>query len=402
MKTLPFFKRTLKSGARLVGEIRENDRGGTVYFKYAYGGLNTTGPNLGGAHVLEHMAFKERESENRKLAYKDFINIGGLSNAGTTFTETDFHVRVPLRNLDVAFNYLGLLLKKPEPNARELKKELEVINIEMARNHDHPEEYVHELTLHSIFSDIPPSSIFGTKRTINNFTPSDIQRFWREGYAPSRLVMGYVGGPVSIDELSLNLDKLLDVQKNNSLANPSILPFSGRPKVIKEKRKGLDQTYLAVAVPHSGNNSKNYPAFELLTDFLTELEQSRLYELIRGNSELAYRINGTLDEKLYYIDLGTHPREVDRVIKLIRKGFSQASKMGNSEFKLLKERSIGAFEGREYDSIELSDKLACLELGGKGMDSHYNYADMVNRITLPEFRRAAEVPYFGQVILSSD
>ena len=87
--------------------------------------------------------------------------------------------------------------------------------------------------------------------------------------------------------------------------------------------------------------------------------------------------------------------------KLIKQGFSEASQINNKDFKKLKDKAIGTFDRLEFNSVQLCQRLSSIISSGRSLDEHYNYEDYVNRITLPQFRRAASVPYFGQAVISS-
>ena len=80
-------------------------------------------PEIGGiSHFLEHMMFKGTERFAVGEIEREIENLGGVSNAATSYDFTHYHVTLPSENLERAIEFLGEMVRGSILDAKELEE----------------------------------------------------------------------------------------------------------------------------------------------------------------------------------------------------------------------------------------------------------------------------------------
>lgn len=199
----------------------------------------------GCAHFLEHQMFRL----DGKDITDEFAKMQAQTNAFTSYTETAYY----FQTTSSVEEPLALLLDFVETldiDEASVEKEKGIILSEYNMYDQNPEQKLLSNTWKALYKNHPlVIDILGTKDDIANMTVSDLRRFYRMNYDPSRLcLIGITGKPI---------DSILSFIERHQANVPSMLSgsvhriFADEPEsvVLKESVEFMDIStpYVCVA-----------------------------------------------------------------------------------------------------------------------------------------------------------
>src|SRR6476469_4698404 len=107
------------------------------------------------SHLLEHMAFKGTERRSARRIAETIEAVGGDINAATSFETTAYFASVLKSDIPLALDVLADILSSPIFDAKELKREQNVIVQEIGATEDAPDDLVFDYLQSKAFPDQP-------------------------------------------------------------------------------------------------------------------------------------------------------------------------------------------------------------------------------------------------------
>ncbi len=293
---------TLDNGLRVV--IVRNTLAPVVatVVNYLVGSNETPEGFPGMAHAQEHMMFRGSPGLSGDQLANIIALMGGIFNADTQQTVTQYFLVAPAENLDVALRIEAIRMRGVLDTERLWKEERGAIEQEVQQDLSDPEYVFYTKLLASMFKGTPYAyTPLGTISSFDKTTGAMLKKFYDTWYAPNNAILVIVGNVNPPEALA-------DVRRHFSTILSKKIPQrrSIRPEPIKAEAINLktDQSYglAVVSFRMPGYGRPDYPACEVLSDVLSN-PRSELYALVpRGKALYAgFALSPLPGEGLGYI-----------------------------------------------------------------------------------------------------
>jgi predicted Zn-dependent peptidase len=331
-----FLTYTLKNGIRVIHQFADSPVGHLGILINA-GSRDEMEDEHGLAHFIEHSVFKGTKKRKAFHVLSRIEDVGGELNAYTTKEETTLYSTFLAEFYDRAAELLADILFDSVYPEKELNREKEVIAEEINSYKDSPSDLIFDEFEELIFDGHPIArNILGTTKNINKFNREAILRFIANNYHTNQMVISSVG-KIDFEKLIKIIEKYFGMVEGKFREN-------GRERfelyVPGERflEKDTFQTHCVMGnisfdITHPKRN-----VMVLLNNLLGgQSMNSRLNLALRERKGMAYNIESGYtaysDTGLFNVYFGTDKENFDKAYNLVLK-----------EFKLLREKKLGAVQ----------------------------------------------------------
>lgn len=166
----------------------------TTHVNYLAGSDEAPLEAPGTAHALEHMMFRGSPNLSKDQLAAIAANMGGVFNAHTTQSVTQYFFVTPSQDLDVALHVEALRMRGLDASETEWNKERGAIEEEVARDLSNPFFKFYTQILGEMFAGTPYAHTpLGTKESFDQTTAASLKQFYDQWYAPNNAVLVIVG-----------------------------------------------------------------------------------------------------------------------------------------------------------------------------------------------------------------
>ena len=345
---------TLENGLRVV--IVRNTRAPvvTVMVNYLVGSNESPEGFPGMAHAQEHMMFRGSPGLSADQLADIIALTGGMFNADTQQTVTQYSLTVPVEDLDVALHIEAIRMRDVLDSESLWEQERGAIEQEVAQDLSDPDFIFYKMLLAEMFKGTPYEyTPLGSIESFDKTTGAMLKKFFDTWYAPNNAILIIVGNVKHQTVLSQVKNLFSGIPPRN-IPKHSAMRFQPlKPKTFTLK---TDQSYGMVAVSFRmpGYDSEDYPASEVLADVLSS-QRGNLFNLVVDGKALDVEFSlSTLPAAGFgYVAAafpkGTDPspliKEIKRVLaKDIKQGFTEdlveAAKRGRLTQAELRKNSV--------------------------------------------------------------
>src|ERR1700721_2768437 len=185
---------TLKNGVRVISEEMGHVRSVSLGVWIRTGSRRETSAENGISHFIEHMLFKGTKNRSAEQIARSVDSIGGGLDAFTSKELVSYNVKVLDEHLPEAFDVVTDLVRNPLFAAEDIEKEKGVILEELKMEVDNPEYLIHEIFSSNFWKGSALGRpILGTKQTIRGFDRDRVERYYRQYYTPSNILVTAAG-----------------------------------------------------------------------------------------------------------------------------------------------------------------------------------------------------------------
>ena len=294
---VPFEKYTLPNGLEVI--LSQNQRLPMVAVNlwYHVGPANEEPGRTGFAHLFEHMMFQSSKHVPEDSHFR-LLEAAGASNLnGTTdFDRTNYFETVPANQLELALwlesDRMGYLLEKVDQAA--LSNQQDVVRNERRQSvENRPYGLAQETLVQSLFPRGHPyyGNVIGSHEDIEAVKLDDVNRFFRQYYAPNNASLAIVG-----DFDPAQTKKLVEKYFGTLKRGPAVPPVEAEtPRITSERRRvvsarvELPRVYMAWLSP---------PIFEpgdadadIAASVLGSGRSSRLYRKLVYEKQIAQNVS---------------------------------------------------------------------------------------------------------------
>lgn len=389
-------KLILENGVRLVTERIPTLKSVTVGIWVNAGSRDEQPAQSGYSHFIEHMFFKGTATRSAADISREIDALGGEMNAFTTRESTTFYVKVLDQHLPKALDLLSDLLHRSKFASKEIEKEKQVVLEEIRMVQDDPEDLVQELHTGQVMGRHPLGRpILGRAATIGSLRRKDLLDYIETRYQPQEIVIAVAG---NFDQRQL--ERIIAREFGRRPPGVSPKPHERRTPdllggvVMQHKR--LEQVHLCIGMKGIPAGHPDRYAAYVLNSVLGGSVSSRLFQEVREKRGLAYSIysflSGYSDGGTLTVYAGTRPKEVERVIEVIRRETRRMAAKGltRDELKRTKDQMKGSLMLSLESSHSRMNKLAKDEMiKGK----HTTLDDMtraIDAVTFTQMERVAQ------------
>ncbi len=384
----------LPNGIRVVTEYMPHVRSVSVGLWIGTGSREESADETGISHFIEHMVFKGTKNRSAEQIARSVDSIGGGLDAFTSKELVSYNVKVLDEHLPEAFDVVADLVRNPLFMEADIEKEKGVILEELKMEVDNPEYLIHEIFSSNFWKGHALGRpILGTKQTIRAFDRDKVEKYYKQFYTPSNILITAAGN-LDHRKLVRLAERYFGDLKKSRTTKLEEKPTPHAPLVFRDK-DSLEQVHVYLGVPSIPMPHKERFACYILNAVLGGGMSSRLFQNIREKQGLAYTVYSELtmyrDAGCMLIYAGTALKNAGKVIESIVRELRELvdKKVTPEELRRAKDHLKGSFVlGLESTSSRMGN-LARQELYFKRFFSLDEMLDNVERVTAEEVQKLA-------------
>ena len=326
----------------------------TVMMNYLVGSREAPEAFPGMAHAQEHMMFRGSPGLSADQLSDIIALMGGMFNADTQETVTQYFFTVPTEDLDVALHIEAIRMRGVLDSERLWKQEKGAIEQEVTRDLSDPEYVFYTKLMASMFKGTPYAHTpLGTVSSFEKTTGKMLKAFYDTWYAPNNAILVIAGNVVPGEAMDLVKNHFGGIPAKNIPVRPAV-----RMGPVKHETSRLktDQSYGLViqSFRMPGYDSRDWPAARILADVMNSQRGSLFSLAVEGKALAAGFSLMTLREAgMGYLmaafpvgaDSATLARETRRILETdLEKGFPaelvEAAKRNEMTRKALRKNSV--------------------------------------------------------------
>ena len=270
---------TLENGLRVVVVRNNLAPVVTTTVNYLVGSNEAPEGFPGMAHAQEHMMFRGSPGLSADQLADIVASMGGMFNADTQQTVTQYFLTVPAEDLDIALHIEAIRMQGVLDSEKLWDQERGAIEQEVAQDLSDPEYVFYTQLLTSLFKGTPYAHTpLGTRPSFDRTTGAMLKKFHETWYVPNNAILVIVG--------DVQPDKALYEVKRFFAEIPA-KRIPERPKVSLEPvqaetlRLKTDQPYglATISFRMPGYDSSDYSPCQVLAEMLNS-QRSDLFELV--------------------------------------------------------------------------------------------------------------------------
>lgn len=276
---------TLPNGLRVVIVPNRLAPVVTTELNYLVGSNDAPDGFPGTAHALEHMMFRGSDGLDRDQLSEIGALLGGVYNASTTETVTQYTYTIPSDDLNLALRIEALRMRGLTLNQSDWEKERGAIEQEVSRDLSSPFYNFMAQTQSILFEHTPyEHDALGTRASFDKTDATLLRAFYDKWYAPNNAILVIAG----------------DVQPADALAQVEAT-FGGIPRhelpthatiqtgPVQARTLNLDTNFsvglIGLAYRMPGLKQSDFAAADILSDVLGS-ERGALYGLVPAGKAL--------------------------------------------------------------------------------------------------------------------
>jgi predicted Zn-dependent peptidase len=342
---------------------------------------------IGLAHFIEHLLFKETERRNTSQILNRLELVGADLNAYTTKEYTCIHASLLNQHLERTIDLFEDILFHSTFPGDEQEKERGVILDEIASYLDQPEEAIQDDFEALLFSEHPiGNNILGTPETVAKLNTADIKQFISANYNTSEMVFAVFG--------DYDFKKIVKLAEKYFGAVPANHAIKHRIKPQKNNfghnifTRAISQTHCIIGNQAYESAHRHKNGLLLLNNLLGGMGMSsRLNLEIREKHGIAYTIESNYttltDTGIFSIYFGTDSEKAEKATKLVHKELKKLrdNKLGTLQMHQTKQKFIGQIALAEESRMGLIISMAKSLIDFNYADTLQQVFDKINAVT---------------------
>ena len=309
---------TLKNGLRVITAERPQIESVSLGIWVNTGSALETKENNGISHFIEHMVFKGTKKRNSLQISEDIENAGGATNAYTSRHFTCFYAKMLKNDLELAADVICDFITSPTFDAKEMKKEKEVVVQEIKQSNDSPDDLVFDYFQEAAFPDQATGrTILGPIENVRGFNAKQMRAYMATHYAAENMVAVAVG--------NVNHEAFVRVIEERMTGIPEHCNYTADKQIYiggcRTECKDIEQTHIILGFKGASYLNPDYYKYSVLSTIFGGGMSSRLFQEIREKRGLVYTINSfnqaLKDDGVFGIYAGTTPKELQELLPVV-------------------------------------------------------------------------------------
>ncbi len=279
-------RETLKNGLRVIIVPNTLAPVASIVVNYRVGSNASPDSFPGTAHALEHMMFRGSPGLSGAQLANVTAAIGGVFNADTQQTITQYFFTVPVQDLDVALHIESLRMRAILATAKSWSQERGAIEQEVAQDLSNPQYVAYTKLLANLFKGTPYAHTpLGTQQSFDKTSAAMLTKFHDTWYAPNNAVLVIVGDVQPHDTLTRvkGLFEDIPARKIPPAADVHLQPVE--PETF-DLKTDLPYGLIMMAFRLPGSDSPDSAAVQVLANVL-DSERGNLYSLVTEGKALS-------------------------------------------------------------------------------------------------------------------
>jgi zinc protease len=270
---------TLDNGLRVVIVRNTLAPVVTTIVNYQVGSNEAPEGFPGMAHAQEHMMFRGSPGLSANQLAGMIAAMGGMFNADTQQTVTQYFLSVPADDLDVALHIEAIRMRGVLDTEKLWDQERGAIEQEVAQDLSNPEYVFYTKLLADMFKGTPYAhDALGTRSSFDKTTGAMLKKFYDTWYLPNNAILVIVGDVQPQKALAEVKKFFSPIPAKKIPERPAIRLEPVTPETFKLKTD-LSYGLLQISFRMPGYDSEDYPATQVLADVLSN-QRSNLFALV--------------------------------------------------------------------------------------------------------------------------
>ena len=251
----------------------------TTIVNYRVGSNEAPAGFPGMAHAQEHMMFRGSPGLSADQLADIIAVMGGMFDADTQQTVTQYFLTTPAEDLDVALHIEAIRMRGVLDSEKLWVQERGAIEQEVAQDLSSPEYLFYTKVLADMFKGTPYAhDALGTRSSFDKTTGAMLKRFYDTWYAPNNAILVVVGDVQPQKALAEVKKFFADIPPKKIPERPDIHLEPMRPETFHLK---TDQSYglIMISFRMPGYGSPDFAAGRVLADILSN-QRSNLFALV--------------------------------------------------------------------------------------------------------------------------
>src|ERR1700735_4394427 len=238
----------LPNGVRVITERMPHVRSVSVGVYIGTGSREEEIYETGISHFVEHMVFKGTKNRSAEQIARSGDSIGGGRGAVTSKELVSYNVKVLDEHLPQAFDIVADLVRNPLFEKNDIAKEKGVILEELKMEVDNPEYLIHEIFSSNFWKGHALGRpILGTKQSIRAFDRDKVEKYYKQFYTPSNILITAAGNLEHRKLVKLAEQYFGDLKRRKTIKFEE-KPTPHAPLVFRDK-DSLEQVHVYLGVP---------------------------------------------------------------------------------------------------------------------------------------------------------
>jgi zinc protease len=253
---LQFEKYTLPNGLEVILSQNRRVPSVAVNLWYHVGPANEEPGRTGFAHLFEHMMFQGSKHVPSDSHFQLLESAGATGVNGTTNNDrTNYFETVPANQLPLALwiesDRMGYLLEKVDQAS--LSNQQDVVRNERRQSENDPDGVAFEALVQMVYPKGHPyyANVIGSHEDIQAAQLDDVNRFFREYYAPNNATLALVGD-FDVAEAKALVEKYFGTLKRGPMVSPIKVetpPITSERRRVLPSRVELPRVYMTWLAP---------------------------------------------------------------------------------------------------------------------------------------------------------
>jgi predicted Zn-dependent peptidase len=273
------------------------------------------------SHLIEHMLFKGTAKRTSEEIAQAIEGRGGHLNAFTDREQTCYYARVLADDLGNAIEVLSDMYVNSLFKPDELELEKGVVQEEIRKYEDSPEDNIHDLHTQRRWGAHPLGRpVIGTHESVASFDQAAIRDYMGRRYVAGKTLVA-VAGNVDPDQLRQHVENWL-----GNLSGDFDLPVEPAPSSNPGEnlvKKDVEQVHFCIGGDMVDQKDDRRFAASVLDSILGGSMSSRLFQEIREKRGLVYAVGSYTalyrEAGAFTIYGGTSPSKFPQVRELVAK-----------------------------------------------------------------------------------
>jgi len=303
---IDYDKFTLENGLRVIVHKDKNTPLVAINLLYAVGSKDENEERTGFAHLFEHLMFGGSKN------YPNFDEVveerGGELNAFTCNDYTNYYISMPLSEIETGLKLESDRMANLIMSQKSLDTQKNVVIEEYKQRYlNQPYGDIWLLLRELSYTKHPYkwNTIGKDISHIKDANLDDVKAFYKKFYIPNNAIL-CVAGNVEFDKVKLLCEKHFSyIERGEDIIRKDIV----EPEQIKSRKlrveRDVPQDIIFITYPMSSRLEKEYYAFDLLSDILSNGRSSRLYNSLVKEKQIFTEVNafitGDADNGLFVV-----------------------------------------------------------------------------------------------------
>lgn len=293
----------LDNGLKVIFHQDKTTPIATINLIYIVGSKNEDPQKTGWAHLLEHLMFEG--TYNNSNFDKILELAGGTNNAFTNEDYTNYYIVIPKNNIELALWLEADRMQNLKLDQQSVDTQKKVVIEEfkqMVLNEPYEDAMIHLCKLAYKTHPYNWTTIGKKISHIQKANVDEIRDFYNRFYSPNNAILS-IGGDFEFEDIKKLVIKYFGGIKPSNF----IKPYISQEKPQKTRRfaevsKNVPHNRIYMAFHYGPRMSKDFYAFDIITDILDDGKSARFYRnLIKNNQffdELEAFITSSIDSGL--------------------------------------------------------------------------------------------------------